>query len=65
MRCESCGANNVDTVNGEVAIAFPGLRNITLPTLWVVCLDCGVARFAVPKSALDVLQNGDSVTAGW
>lgn len=65
MRCESCGAINVDTVNGEVAIAFPGLRNITLPTLWVVCLDCGAARFAVSKSTLEVLQNGDAVTAGW
>lgn len=64
MRCESCGAKNIGTFNGEVAIPFPGLKNITLPNLWIVCLDCGAARFAIAES-LHVLQGADAVTAGW
>lgn len=60
MHCESCGAKNICKFNGEVAIPFPGLRSITLRTIWVVCSDCGAARFAVPDAELRVLQTAKS-----
>ena len=57
MPCKSCGSLNQGTFTGEVAIHFPGLKTIDKPMVWVfpkliVCLDCGTAEFAVPKSEL-------------
>ena len=47
--CKSCGSLNQGNFNGEVAIHFPGLKNIDKPIVWVfpkvtVCLDCGTAE---------------------
>lgn len=68
MHCESCGAQNIGSFNGEVAIHFPGLKNIGQPTVWVfpklsVCLDCGAAHFSVPETELRALQGGKATTA--
>jgi hypothetical protein len=57
MRCKSCGSNNLGKFLGEIAIHFPGLNNLDMPIVWVfpelvVCLDCGIAQFAVPEAEL-------------
>ena len=69
MPCKSCGSVNQRTFTGEMAIHFPGLKNIDKPLVWVfselaVCLDCGTAEFAVPKTELRQLAKGDAAAAG-
>jgi hypothetical protein len=69
MPCKSCGSLNQGTFTGEVAIHFPGLKNIDEPIVWVfpgliVCLDCGTAEFTVPTSELRQLTKGDAAAAG-
>jgi hypothetical protein len=68
MLCKSCGSENLQKFRGEVAIHFPGLKNIDKPIVWVfpeltVCLDCGVAQFAVPQDELRQLQKGNAAGA--
>ena len=65
MRCQSCGSENLSKFGGEVAIHFPGLKNIEKPIVWVfpeilVCLNCGMAQFAVPEAQLRQLAKGDA-----
>lgn len=48
-----------------MGIHFPGLANVDKPVVWVfpdlvVCLDCGLAEFAVPKAKLHILAEGDT-----
>lgn len=50
---------------GEIAVHFPGLKNIDKPTVCifpelVVCLNCGIALFVVPEAELRQLVNGDA-----
>jgi transcription elongation factor Elf1 len=68
MTCPSCGSTNESKLTAEIAIHFPGLRNLNKPTVWVfpeifVCLDCGKARFVVPEAELRSLNRGDAATA--
>lgn len=63
MLCNSCGSVNRRKFTGEIAIHFPGLKNIDTPAVWVfpelvVCLDCGVTEFAVPQAELRQLAKG-------
>ena len=63
MPCKSCGSENLGKFTGEIAIHFHGLKNISEPHVWVfpelvVCLNCGFAEFAVPKSELHLLTKG-------
>jgi hypothetical protein len=67
--CKSCGSLNQGNFNGEVAIHFPGLKNIDKPIVWVfpkvtVCLDCGTAEFDVPEAERRQLAKGDAAAAG-
>jgi hypothetical protein len=69
MPCKSCGSLNQGQFTGEVAIHFPGLQNIEKPIVWVfpevvVCLDCALAEFSVPKDELRQLEQSDSAAAG-
>ncbi len=69
MPCKSCGSVNQSKFTAEMAIHFPGLKNIDKPVAWVfpelvVCLDCGTAEFTVPKSELFLLAKGDAAPAG-
>jgi hypothetical protein len=62
--CAFCGSVNQRRFIGEIAIHFPGLKNIDKPIVWVfpqvvVCLDCGRAGFAVPETELSVLAKDD------
>jgi hypothetical protein len=69
MACKSCGSNNQSKFNGELAIHWSGLKNIDKPIVWVfpelvVCLDCGIAEFAVPEAQLLQLEKGHTAAAG-
>jgi hypothetical protein len=57
MICKSCGSINQSKFRGEIAVHFPGLKNIDMPIVWVfpellICLDCGTAEFVVPATDL-------------
>jgi hypothetical protein len=69
MPCKSCWSVNQSKFPAEMAIHFPGLKNIDKPVVWVfpevvVCLDCGTAEFAVPEAELRQLAMGDAAAVG-
>jgi len=69
MPCKSCGSVNQRKFSAEMAIHFPGLKNIGKPIVWVfpevvVCLDCGTAEFVVPEKELRQLAKGDAAAEG-
>jgi hypothetical protein len=52
----------VQTLNGEIALHFPGLDGLKKPIVWAfpkvaVCLECGFAEFVVPDDPLTILRN--------
>ena len=67
MRCKSCGAVNRRKFTAEIGIHSPGLKNIDMPVVWVfpelaVCVECGMAEFAVPEAELRLLAKGVGAT---
>lgn len=65
MSCSSCGSENLGGFAAEIAIHFPGLKNLHKPIVWVfprlmVCLDCGIAQFTVPEAELRLLVKRDA-----
>jgi hypothetical protein len=69
MPCKSCGSVNLRKFSGEIAIHFPGLKNIDKPVVWVfaelvACMDCGTAEFTMSEPELRQLAKGDGVAAG-
>ena len=69
MRCKSCGSIRRGKFTAEIGIHFPGLKNINKPIVWVfpelvVCLDCGISEFAIPKAELGLLARGEAAAAG-
>jgi hypothetical protein len=69
MPCKTCGSVNQSKFSAEMGIHFLELKNIDKPTVWVlpeviVCLDCGMAEFSVPKHELRQLEQSDSAAAG-
>ncbi|MGB7465650.1 MAG: hypothetical protein WBW14_22360 [Candidatus Acidiferrum sp.] len=67
--CKSCGSVNQKKFSAEMGIHFPELKDIDKPVAWVfpevvVCLDCGMAEFSVPKAELRQLEQSDSAGSG-
>jgi hypothetical protein len=65
ISCKSCGAVNQKKFSAEMGIHLPDLKDIDKPVVWVfpevvVCLDCGIAEFAVPEEELRQLAKGDA-----
>ena len=65
--CKVCGSGNVQKLRGEIAMRVPGLKNIDKPVVWVfpdilVCMDCGIAEFAVPEDELRILAKREAAT---
>ena len=61
MLCKSCRSENQRTLNGEIAIHFPGRDGFDKPIVWVfskllVCLNCGFTEFTIPETELRVLR---------
>ena len=53
--CRSCRSDNVVKLRGEIAMRFPGLKNIDMPIVHVfpeivACLDCAIGQFAIPQA---------------
>jgi len=68
MSCKSCQSAHQSKVNGEIALHFPGLKNLDKPIVWVfpelvVCLDCGFTEFVIPASELRRVVEIDSACA--
>ena len=66
MACKRCASENQSTLNGEIAIHFPGLEGLDKPIVWAfpklaVCLECGFTEFIVPERELSVLVHGTPV----
>jgi len=62
--CTICRSANRGEFTGEIAIHFRGPKDLEKPIVWVfpkivVCLDCGIAQFAVPETELRVLSKRD------
>jgi hypothetical protein len=69
MECKSCGSDKQSKFTAEMAIHFPGLKNISKPHVWVypellVCLNCGNTEFVIPETELRVLARADAAAAG-
>jgi hypothetical protein len=69
VSCKSCGSVNHSKFSAEIGIHFTGAKNVDKPVVWVfpeivVCLDCGVAQFAVPETELRQLARADAAAAG-
>ena len=65
MRCKSCGFENLQQFDAEIAIHFPSLKGLDKPIVWVfpkllVCLKCGTTEFAIPADELKVLAGNDA-----
>jgi hypothetical protein len=68
VTCKSCGVGKQSKFTAETAIHFQGLKDLAKPIVWVypellVCLNCGIAEFAVPEAELRVLAKGDATAA--
>jgi hypothetical protein len=69
MPCKSCGSIKQSKFTAEMAIHFPGLKNLDKPVVWVfteiaICLVCGTAEFTLPESELRRLEGRDAAAAG-
>ena len=67
LACRVCGSEHVQKLRGEIAMRVPGLKNIDKPVVWlfpdiVVCMDCGIAEFAVPQDELRMLVKREATT---
>jgi hypothetical protein len=69
MPCKSCGSENLHKLKGEIAVHFPGLKNLDKPPVYVrsevvVCLTCATAQFVVPEAELHLVQKGSAACPG-
>ena len=65
LACKVCGSESVQKLRGEIAMRSPGLKNIDQPVVWVfpdiaVCMDCGIAEFAIPEAELRLLAKREA-----
>ena len=65
MRCKSCGSEKQRKFTAEIAMHFPGRKNLEMPAIWVfpeiiVCLECGNSLFVVPEAELTKMSEGIS-----
>jgi hypothetical protein len=68
VRCKLCGSDKSRKFREEIALHFPGLKNLDKPIVWVfpqlmVCLDCGFSEFQIEKEDLKKLDEGNTAGA--
>lgn len=69
LSCKSCGSRNLGDFPAEIAIHFPGRRNLSKSHVFLfpevlVCFECGMAQLAVPEAKLQQLAEGREAGAG-
>jgi len=69
MPCRLCGSLNQKKFIGEMGIRSPGLKGLDKPIVWVfpeliVCLNCGIAEFAVPEAELREIAKDAAAATG-
>ena len=69
MTCKACGSDQQGKFTAEIAIHFPGLKDLGKPHVWVfpelfVCLKCGTAKFEMPEAQLRYLANSEAAAGG-
>jgi hypothetical protein len=69
MPCKSCGSDNRNQFNTEIAIHFPGVEGLDKPIVWVfpnllICMGCGTGEFAIPEAQLRLLAIGKAAAVG-
>lgn len=60
MTCKLCTSENQRRFPSEIAVHYPGLKNLDKLPVFVfprllVCMDCGFTEFAVPEPELRLL----------
>jgi hypothetical protein len=63
MSCPSCFSAKQAEFSAEMIVHFSGPENLDNPGVWMfpkllVCLDCGVSRFAIPELRMSLLKSG-------
>ena len=66
MSCKRCQSTDQSVFPAEINIHFPGLRNLSKPTVWgfpklLVCLHCGFTEFVLDEPELAKLKDIDPV----
>jgi hypothetical protein len=62
MSCEKCRASNQRSFKSELSVAFREHANVNRSPVYIcqdisICLDCGHAELAVPKTQLEQLKD--------
>jgi hypothetical protein len=72
MSCGVCRSENQRTFPVEMNIHFPGVSNLTTPTVLaflnsLVCLDCGFTEFILAETEVKLLANGiaENAPSSW
>lgn len=65
LACLSCGSEDLDSYDAEVAVYLPYLNKSAGPHLFLypkllICMSCGFAGFAVSETTLNVLAQARS-----
>jgi hypothetical protein len=60
--CSLCASDNIGNFNSAIAIHYPGIENIDVPSVFVfsrlvICQACGVGRFTLSRDELAALKN--------
>jgi len=62
--CPLCQSANQREFPAEMNIHFPGMKGLTIPTVWVfpailVCMDCGAGQFTIREAERRTLADRD------
>jgi hypothetical protein len=68
MPCNGCGSGDLQKLNGELTVSFPGFHREKTPPVYVcqelwVCLDCGLTEIRIPTKELELLKKGKTAPA--
>jgi len=69
INCRRCQSVNVQSLDAETNIHFPGWRGLDQPSVFAfpkvaVCLDCGHAEFKVAQRELELIRSGTTPPSG-
>jgi hypothetical protein len=67
MTCRLCGSEKLSGFESELALHFPGIKNLDKPTVLLfpkirICLSCGNSEFSIPDRQLLALNFGTAAS---